>query len=482
MLRKLLVAGLIGGVTFVFSIPSVVMCSSLPDIIPYQTEDNNSQYIPKMESNYDEDDFFLSRSDNPVFVFTSSDLSGKPIATLRYGYSGYILGEASHVLLVTSGGFTGYISDKDIIIGKEAVSYAAEHLHKTICAATSMAYVYDSPSIDGSVINICTIDEPLSVLDEKGDFYKVKGDTFSAGYISKGDVYSGIEKIPAETCDMSEYDKLYPQISPEECSLDGLSLDTGSVTSLQQSIVIYALQFLGNPYKWGGTDLDKGIDCSGFTQQIYKNFGFSLPRTSSEQRDAGVNVCMGFDKSLVQPGDLVCYDGHIALYIGDGMVISASNEKNGIRMTNAQYRDVICVRRIIFSKSADVSLSDSEYNLFCRVVEAEAAGEGITGKILVANVIMNRVYSSAFPDTICDVVYQHDGDNYQFQSVENGKYGAVRVSDETRLAVNMALSSEDNSQGALYFFNRRYSDAENVDWFDRELTFLFEYGGHEFFK
>ncbi|MCI8297696.1 MAG: cell wall hydrolase [Lachnospiraceae bacterium] len=112
-----------------------------------------------------------------------------------------------------------------------------------------------------------------------------------------------------------------------------------------------------------------------------------------------------------------------------------------------------------------------------KIVQAEAGGCDSTGKILVANVIMNRVEDSSFPDDITSVVYERS----QFTPVSSGAIDRVQVTKETVECVDRALQGEDPSQGALYFMNRKAS-GENAQWFDRKLTFLFSHDGHEFFK
>lgn len=119
-----------------------------------------------------------------------------------------------------------------------------------------------------------------------------------------------------------------------------------------------------------------------------------------------------------------------------------------------------------------------DYQVLLNIVQAEAGGCNAIGKILVANVILNRVKSELFPDTITDVVYEKS----QFSPTMNGTIDQVKVSDSTEKSVIRALSGEDYSQGALYFMNRRSSQSGNTSWFDRKLTYLFQYEGHEFFK
>ena len=122
--------------------------------------------------------------------------------------------------------------------------------------------------------------------------------------------------------------------------------------------------------------------------------------------------------------------------------------------------------------------TESDYNVLLRIVQAEAGGCDMKGKILVANVILNRVESDEFPDTITDVVYE----KRQFSPVSNGSINRCKVEEETVEAVDRALAGEDYSEGALYFMNRRASSGSNVRWFDTHLDYLFQHGAHEFFK
>lgn len=129
----------------------------------------------------------------------------------------------------------------------------------------------------------------------------------------------------------------------------GTTTDTASSTTTSScsggsSVVDYAKQFVGNPYVWGGTSLTSGADCSGFVQSVYNNFGVSLPRTSYEQQNAGREVSY----SEAQPGDLICYGGHVAIYMGNGKIVHASNSRDGIKVSdNAAYRTILSVRRLV---------------------------------------------------------------------------------------------------------------------------------------
>ena len=130
--------------------------------------------------------------------------------------------------------------------------------------------------------------------------------------------------------------------SSSDSSSDSSSASSSSGSG--SSVVSYATQFVGNPYVWGGTSLTSGADCSGFVQSVYANFGLSLPRTSYEQQNAGYEVSY----ADAQPGDLICYGGHVAIYMGNGQIVHASNARDGIKVSdNAAYRTITSVRRLV---------------------------------------------------------------------------------------------------------------------------------------
>lgn len=126
-------------------------------------------------------------------------------------------------------------------------------------------------------------------------------------------------------------------------SKDDSDQKTKTKSGSGQAVVDYALQFVGNPYVYGGTSLTKGTDCSGFTMSVYKKFGVSLPHSSSAQRSYGKKVSY----SNAKPGDLICYSGHVAIYIGKGKIVHASTPSTGIKVSKATYKNILCVRRLV---------------------------------------------------------------------------------------------------------------------------------------
>lgn len=125
------------------------------------------------------------------------------------------------------------------------------------------------------------------------------------------------------------------------------TIDNAAGSDLGKKVAKFACQYIGNPYVYGGTSLTNGTDCSGFTYRVYSEFGYQLSRTSTQQRSNGTGVSY----SEAQPGDLICYEGHVGLYIGGGLIVHASSSEpypvGGIKVSQAQYRPILAVRRII---------------------------------------------------------------------------------------------------------------------------------------
>lgn len=158
-----------------------------------------------------------------------------------------------------------------------------------------------------------------------------------------------------------------------------------------------------------------------------------------------------------------------------------SISQTSIQMDESRSVSVPRVLEVSVLESERISLNEEDYDVLLRIVEAEAGGEDEDGKLLVANVILNRVADSKFPNSVKEVVFQRENGTTQFSPVSDGRFYSVTVSEETKEAVERALCGEDISQGALYFACRKSADPERMKWFDNNLELLFSYGGHEFF-
>lgn len=164
------------------------------------------------------------------------------------------------------------------------------------------------------------------------------------------------------------------------------------------------------------------------------------------------------------------------------VLVSADSESRMIGIasrTSSGQRVVDCNE---LQRNSRYHLDMSELEVLLKIVEAEAGCEDEDGKLLVANVILNRLNSDKFPDSVSEIVFQQENGITQFSPVSDGSYDRVQISEETVRAVGRALDGEDISDGALYFAARDYADSNRMRWFDEKLTLLFRHGGHEFFK
>lgn len=236
---------------------------------------------------------------------------------------------------------------------KEAARIAAEQSAAEAAAAEEAAraeaeaeaeYDEDESEDDEYVENEDSEEDGTEDIDEEGGEYDDSEDgSYDESDESGND---GVENEANNSNDGYENDNNEESGEESDGSQKESSSSSGSSYSggSGSSVVDYATQFVGNPYVWGGTSLTNGADCSGFVQSVYNNFGVSLPRTSYEQQNAGREVSY----SEAQPGDLICYGGHVAIYMGNGKIVHASNSRDGIKISdNAAYRTILSVRRLV---------------------------------------------------------------------------------------------------------------------------------------
>lgn len=167
---------------------------------------------------------------------------------------------------------------------------------------------------------------------------------------------------------------------------------------------------------------------------------------------------------------------------GSSMITGSMASAQGLGIMEVTVSGQRIVDYDLVEQELAYKLSDEEREVLLRIVEAEAGSEDEDGRLLVANVVLNRVKDEAFPATVTEVVFQQSMGITQFSPVASGSYYTVEISEETIAAVDRALAGEDISQGALYFASRQRASSSKMRWFDMTLTFLFEHGGHEFFK
>ena len=215
--------------------------------------------------------------------------------------------------------------------------------------------------MEASVLGLVPIDDELVVTEELDGWVKVDIEE-GFGYVSTDYVTLSTEFVEAESKEEEEARLEKERKAREEANAAAARAQaeraaaqsnvskkpSTAVTSISGSgagvdVVNYALQFVGNPYVYGGSSLTNGTDCSGFVMSVYAHFGVSLPHSSAADRNVGYDVG-GLSNAI--PGDIVCYSGHVGIYIGNGQIVHASSSTTGIIVSNASYRQPLCVRRI----------------------------------------------------------------------------------------------------------------------------------------
>lgn len=293
-----------------------------------------------------------------VNVRATPSEEGEIVGKLYNESAGEWLGKEGDWYKIKSGNCTGYVKSEYVVTGQAAIELAAKVGVRTAVVNTTTLKVRQEPSLDATVLGLVGMEDRLTVLEENDEWVKVsieEGD----GYLSKEylNIYTEFTKAESKAEEEARLAKEEAErqkanaaaqaaTKKQKSSSSGYNATySGSVpgSGLGSQVANYALQFVGNPYVYGGTSLTNGTDCSGFTMGVYKNFGVSLPHSSGAQRSVGYDVG---GLANAQPGDLVCYSGHVALYIGNGQIVHASTAKTGIKVSNAAYRQVLAVRRI----------------------------------------------------------------------------------------------------------------------------------------
>ena len=303
----------------------------------------------------------IAQVNNYVNVRSLPSEEGEIVGKLYDESVGHFIEEENGWYKITSGNCTGYVKGEYCVTGEDAVELAREVGVRIATVTTTTLKVREEPSLEASVLGLVPIDDELVVTEELDGWVKVDIEE-GFGYVSTDYVTLSTEFVEAESKEEEEARLEKERKAREEANAAAARAQaeraaaqsnvskkpSTAVTSISGSgagvdVVNYALQFVGNPYVYGGSSLTNGTDCSGFVMSVYAHFGVSLPHSSAADRNVGYDVG-GLSNAI--PGDIVCYSGHVGIYIGNGQIVHASSSTTGIIVSNASYRQPLCVRRI----------------------------------------------------------------------------------------------------------------------------------------
>ena len=313
----------------------------------YETEvkENINLYlVPTEEGEYL--NMAFSDTGDYTYIRSAPDENSDWVGKLYQDSAAQVLEYLDGWTKVRSGSAEGYVPADSLITGEEASLRAEEFEDHTVTVTAYALNVRDGQGTGADILTQVGLGETYEVTGDPVDgWYPVKVGEIdgwvSGNYVTEETSYSYGETKEEEEARLEEEARRAEEARAAETGAAAGILPGGSVTG--QAVIDYACQFIGNPYVWGGTSLTDGADCSGFVQSVYAHFGVSLPRTTYEMVNSGYAV--SYAEAL--PGDLILYDGHVGLYMGDGTIVNAMNEADGIGICSATYTNIIAVRRVL---------------------------------------------------------------------------------------------------------------------------------------
>lgn len=341
------------------------------------------------ESKYENKAVADVRSNTTLNIRKEGSLDSEIVGKMKKGNIATVVEKGSEWTKVKSGDVTGYVKNDYLVFDNDIEEYAKDNVKQVAKVNTETLRVREKATTDSDIIDLVGEGDTYTVNNQNDEWVKVSVDG-ETGYLSKD--YTDLDYSFGKAKSMAEIraeQKAKEEAAAAQAAANNTSssasasstaASSSSTTSRRRTsssasstasrpsyssssstvsgstsgarIASYARQFVGNPYRYGGTSLTNGADCSGFVMSVYAHFGYSLNRTSSAQASNGVAV----STSNLQPGDLLFYGSggginHVAIYIGGGQVVHASNSapypKGGIKISSAFYRTPVCARRIV---------------------------------------------------------------------------------------------------------------------------------------
>ncbi|MCI8544344.1 MAG: SH3 domain-containing protein [Lachnospiraceae bacterium] len=318
-----------------------------------------------------EEDLFrnlvIAQVDSYVNVRSLPSEEGEILGKLYDNSVGTFISEENGWYQINSGSVTGYVKGEYCVTGEAAVEIARQVGKRIATVNTETLYVREEPSTECNVIGMVPQTADLLVREEGEGWVKVdieEGEGWvSADYVSLHSEFVQAESKEEEERRLAkeEEERRKAQEAARaaqaaqaaaqaaqaaqnaQAPQEDVTYAVSGGSELGQAVASYGLQFVGNPYVYGGSSLTNGTDCSGFVMSVYANFGVSLPHNDAADRTQGYAVD---GLANAQPGDIICYSGHVGIYIGGGQIVHASSSTTGIIVSNAAYRDILAIRRI----------------------------------------------------------------------------------------------------------------------------------------
>lgn len=296
-------------------------------LVGQSPSDEEKPDVPVVYETFGYTNLGLALVDGNLNIREEASTDSKVVGKMTNHAACEILGESNGFYKIKTGNAEGYVYKEFIVTGESALKIAQTVARHVATVTTETLRVREFATTDSKIISTVSQDEELYIVEELDGWLKVELDNFQ-GYISSEYVTTAVSLKTGNTMKELTYG-------------DGIS-DT------RVDLVNFALQFVGNPYVWGGESLTNGVDCSGFTMKVYERYGVYLPHYSASQPSYGVKI----SRSELKPGDLIFYSSsnridHVAIYIGNGQVVHAANTRDGIKISNAFYQEPVCYVRYL---------------------------------------------------------------------------------------------------------------------------------------